>query len=76
MLENSYMYPSANSGDPDEIPYNTAFHQGLHSLLRQKWSSEKEMLFYFENDPSNYKNEPSEIDCIKPEGRIQLLIYG
>ena len=25
----------ANSEDPDEMPYNAAFHQGLRCLLRQ-----------------------------------------
>ena len=37
-----------NSEDPDEMPKNAAFHQGLHCLLRQKQSSEKEMQFYLE----------------------------
>ena len=32
-----------NSEDPDD---NAAFHQGLHCLLRQKQSSEKEIQFY------------------------------
>ena len=36
-----------NSEDPDEMPWNAEFHQGLHCLLRQKQSSEKEMQFYF-----------------------------
>ena len=31
-----------NSVDPDEMPHNAAFHQGLHCLLRQYQSSEKE----------------------------------
>ena len=31
----------ANSDDPDEMPHNAAFHQGLHCSLRQKRSSEK-----------------------------------
>ena len=26
----------ANSEDPDEMPHNAAFHQGLHCLLRQR----------------------------------------
>ena len=25
----------ANSEDPDEMPHEAAFHQGLHCLLRQ-----------------------------------------
>ena len=32
-----------NSDDPDEMPHNGAFHQGLHCLLRQNQSSEKEI---------------------------------
>ena len=32
----------ANSLDPDEMPHNAAFHQGLCCLLQQKWSSKKE----------------------------------
>ena len=46
-----------NSEDPDEMPYNVAFHQGLHCTLRQKLSSEKEMQFNLEIitcDTSNY----------------------
>ena len=35
----------ANSEDPDEMPHNAAFHQGLHCLLRLKLSSEKEIQF-------------------------------
>ena len=38
----------ANSEDPDEILHYAAFHQCLHCLLRQKQSSEKEILFYLE----------------------------
>ena len=34
-----------NSDDPDEMPQNAAFHQGLHCLLKQKQSSEKEKQF-------------------------------
>ena len=29
------MSTKANSEDPDEMPHNAAFHQGLHCLLRQ-----------------------------------------
>ena len=35
----------SNSEDPDEMPHNTAFHLGLHCLLRLKRSSEKEVQF-------------------------------
>ena len=37
----------ANSEDPDEMPQDAAFHQGLHCLLRQKGSSEKEIQYFF-----------------------------
>ena len=30
-----------NSEDPDEMPHNAAFHQGLYCFLRQKQSPEK-----------------------------------
>ena len=33
----------ANSEDPDEMPHNAAFCQGLHFLIRQNQSSEKEI---------------------------------
>ena len=45
----------ANYEDPDEMSHNAAFHQGLHSLLSQKWSSAKEIQIHLENithDPS------------------------
>ena len=41
------MHTLVNSEDPDEMPHNEAFHQGLHYLLRQ--CSEKEMKFLFGN---------------------------
>ena len=37
-----------NSDDPDEMLDGVAFHQGLHCLLRQKNSSEKEVQFCLE----------------------------
>ena len=53
----SYICTLANSEDPDEMPHNAAFHQGLHCLLRKKRYSEKQMQFYLEIiacGPSNY----------------------
>ena len=47
----------ANSEDPDEVPHNVAFHQGLHCLLSQNRSSEKEIQYVLEIitcDPSIY----------------------
>ena len=32
-----------NSEDTDEMLHNAAFHQGLHCLLKQKLSSEKQI---------------------------------
>ena len=46
----------APSEDPDEMPQNAAFHQGLHCLLRQIQSSGTEVHIYFKNstcDPLN-----------------------
>ena len=46
-----------NSADPDEMPHHAAFYQGLHCLLRQNGSSEKEIQYYLEIitcDPSIY----------------------
>ena len=37
----------ANSEDPDEMPHNVAFHQGLHCLLRQNLSSVQEIQYSF-----------------------------
>ena len=36
----------ANIKDPDEMRHKAAFHLGLHCLLRQNQSSEKEILFF------------------------------
>ena len=47
----------ANSEDPDEMLHKAAFHQGLHCLLRQNQSSEKEIIIYLKTityDPSIY----------------------
>ena len=38
----------ANSEDPDKMPHDAAIRQGLHCLLRQNRSSEKEIQFCFE----------------------------
>ena len=53
----SELHALANSEDPDEMPHDAAFHLGLHCLLRQKRSAEKEIQFLFGNitcDPSIY----------------------
>ena len=60
-----------NSEDPEEMPKNAAFHQGLHCLLKQKQSSEKEMQIYFEIitcDPLMYTMDlPQSIVSIQKE---------
>ena len=38
----------ANSGDPYEMLLKAAFHHGLHCLLRQNRSSEKEIQYFVE----------------------------
>ena len=42
------MHIFSSSEDPDEMPHNAAFHQGLHCLLKQKLSSEKEKQYHLE----------------------------
>ena len=49
----------ANSEDPDEMPHNVTFHQGVHCLLRHTQSSKKEIQYYLEIiicDPSIYRS--------------------
>ena len=38
----------ANNEDLDEMAHKAVFHQGLHCLLRQNRSSEKEMQLFLE----------------------------
>ena len=42
------MHTLANREDLDELLQNAAFHQGLHRLLCQKGSSEKEIQYFLE----------------------------
>ena len=37
-----------NCEDPDAMPHKVAFHHGMHCLLRQNRSSEKEILYFLE----------------------------
>ena len=43
------MVTFTNIEDPDDMPQSEAFHQGLHGLLRQNQSSEKEIQYSFGN---------------------------
>ena len=77
------MHTLANSKDQDEIPHNAAFHQGLHCLLRQKQSSEREIQYILEiitYDPSIYALDHPKLilsnykeESIVHKGPIQLL---
>ena len=44
-ISDSLMSTLANSEDPDEMWHKVAFHQGLHYLIIQKQSSEKDTIF-------------------------------
>ena len=50
------MHTLANSEDPDEMSHNAAIHQGLHCLLQQKQSSEKEIQFYLKSITCDHSN--------------------
>ena len=57
MLETPERVLLASSEDPDEMPHDAAFHQGLHCLLRLKQSSGAEIHHDLENatcDPLKY----------------------
>ena len=66
----------ANRGDPGEMPHYVAFHLGLHCLLRQNQSSEKEIKYYLEiitYDPSAHTmDRPDFIVCNLIENSIGL----
>ena len=54
----------ANSGDPDKMPHNAAFHQGVHYLLRQNRTSEKQIQYCLKiitHDPSLYTMANSDL---------------
>ena len=60
-MHDLFVLTTADGEDLHAMPHNTAFHQGLHCLLRQKRSSEKKQ-FYLEIvtcDPSNYAMDHS-----------------
>ena len=63
----------ANSVDPDEMPHNAAFHQGLDCLLRQNRSSEICFLKIITCDLSIYTmDHPDFIVCSFMENSIGL----
>ena len=66
-LKEEWMYTlfvitTADREDPDEMPHNIEFHQGQQCLLRQKWSSGKNLHCCLENktcDTLNYTTDHS-----------------
>ena len=57
----------ANSEDPNDMPHFTAFHPGLHCLLRQNCSSGKEMQYILEIitcDLSLYMMDHPDFNCM------------
>ena len=56
-----------NSEDPEEMQHNATFHQGLHCLLGENGSSEKDIqlcLQYITFDPSiDTMNHPDFVKC-------------
>ena len=63
------------SEDPDEMPHYEAFHQSTLLLLDKNTQKYIIFLEIITCDPSIY-NGPSQVYCIKPEGRIHLCIKG
>ena len=50
------------------MPYYAAFHQGIHSLLRQNDLRRKDPLLFGNYDPSVYTID--QVNSIKPERRL------
>ena len=68
----------SNSEDPDEMPHNAALHQGLHCLLRQNRSSEKELKYILEiitYGPSIYTTDHPDY-CMEIYGKFQCYEKG
>ena len=72
----------ANSEDQAEMPHNVAFYQGLHCLLRQNRSSEKEIQYIVGNYnmwPRNINNtmdHPNIVACSFMETFIGLKRFN
>ena len=67
------------SEDPDEMPHDVAFHQGLQCLQTQNCSSEKEIQYVFGNNnmrPLNIYNVPSLSNsyCILSVSSINCIV--
>ena len=69
---------TVNNEDTDEMQHKAAFHQGLHSLLRQNQSSEKEIYFFGNYNlwPLNIYNGPPWLYCIILYGKFHWYTKG
>ena len=77
LYTDSKMRTLASSEDPDEMPYNSAFHQGLYGLLRKNPSSEK-YTFYMEIitcDPSVYTMDHPKFVVSNQKKQDQTLLW-
>ena len=68
----------ANSEDLFETPHDAVFHQGLHFLIRQKRSLEKEIKHFWNYNlcTLNTYNGAPKVYCFKPEGINHYYIKG
>ena len=67
----------AHSEDAEEKTHNAAFHQVLHCSLRQSDLHREEIQYFVVNNnmgPLDMHNVPSQIYCIKPDGKIHKYI--
>ena len=70
------MHTLAYSEDPDEMPHNAAFHQGLHWLLRQAIFRKRNTIL-FENYylwPLDIYSGQAQVYCIKPKEEFTSIL--
>ena len=59
------------------MPHNAEFHHGLHRLLSKKNLQTKKYIFENYNlTPLDMYNGLSQVNSIKPEGKIHLYVRG
>ena len=74
-----------NSVDPNEMPHNAAFNRDMTCLLRQNWSSEKEIYYFLEavtparppsavDSESDYWSRGLEFD-LGPQIYVEIMKY-
>ena len=62
-----------NSEDPDEMPHNVAFHQGLNCCKGKNDLQTKDyniLMQMYNLTPQDMYNGLSQVYCSKPEGRV------